>query len=186
MSDPWIAGIPPRAERAAARIDVLTPTYWRPVSGTILAPQVWTRWKHFHTESKRPYPCPSPGTCPACVAGLITYATGFLCCCSVQSNRPAILQLSDLALADLEIYCAHAPLSRGLQIKTTRQDTRSNAKMHAEILGRDAREYLPAAFDPRPTLERMWGLAEVRALVPEELHQGHRKPLAARRRERRK
>jgi hypothetical protein len=169
VDSPWIEGIPPRAERVAPRIDVLTPTYWHPVEATILSPQLWVRWKHFDTQTKRPYPCPAPGSCPACMAALIKYPTGFLACCRRGSYCPVILQLSDLALADLETYCAKAVLTRGLRLKTIRQDARRNAKMHAEILGRDERDSLPAPFDVRPTLERMWGMDEARYLQPQTL-----------------
>lgn len=165
MSSPWIEGIPPRAERVAPRIDVLTPTYFHPVFATLLSNRVWTRWKHYDTETKRPFPCSASVTCGSCLAGLIKYPTGFVCCCSDRSYRLVILQLSDLALADLENYAEKAPLVRGLKLKTVRQDSRKNAKMHAHILGRDEREDLPDPFDPRPTLERMWGAADTRLMT---------------------
>jgi hypothetical protein len=175
VSSPWIEGIPARAEPAAPRIDVLTPTFHYPTFATLLSSTVWVRMKHYDTDAKIAFPCKGDRTCKSCLAGMITYRTGWLACCSHQTYRPVIVQLSDLALEDLYKYGQSAPLIRGLKLKTTRADHRSNAKMHAVVLGVDTREHLPVPFDPRPTLVAMWGSAETQHIQGEQLDQGHGK-----------
>lgn len=162
MSSPWIEGLPPRVERIAPRIDVCTPTFYNPVEATTLTDRFYCRWKHFDIDTKRPFPCPGHADCKSCRAGLVKYPTAWIACCSTRSFRPMIMQLSDAALGELEEYARTTPLTRGLILQTTRQDRRKNAKMHARVVGRDPRETLPPEYDPRPTLERMFGEAQAR------------------------
>lgn len=166
MSDPWTEGVPPRPDRAAPRYEVLTPTWQKPVRVTLLGSRLYVRWKHFDRESRRPYPCPAPGQCPSCQMKLGAYPTGFMAAVDQHSFRRVILQLSDAAMEELDRYGVAGNNLRGLQVMTARRDARKNSKMLLKIGELDPRDNLPEEFDPRPTLELVWGLAASRGIMP--------------------
>lgn len=183
MSDPWTEGFPPPTPRRAPKLDVLTPTFYRPVNVTLLGARIFVRSKHFNTDTRRPYPCTGQRDCRACMTGQIKYPTGFMACCSVQTYRVFILQLSDAAMQTLREYAGRSTSLRGVLVRTTRADTRNNAKMLLEVRGHDERDNLPDEPDVRPTLEEMWGQQAARELVQEEIGGRHdtRKAQRARR-----
>lgn len=156
MSDPWTVGRPAECVRAAVRPRVLNATYNNPVRCYLLDSVVWSRWMHYDGTHNRVVPCcrtPDCAYCPDPTARVNGYIAAF----SHELNKPGILYVSDLALADLARITSEYTDSRGLQVETYRKDKRSASPMHCRYLGCTNPKNLPPSFDPRALLERMWG-----------------------------
>ncbi len=164
MTDPWEEGFPARPTATGPRIDVWTPTFARPIRATILSARLFTRKKHFDTTSRKPFVCTGREVCPYCVADCPSYLTGFMACCRTGTRVLGVLQLSESALEALRPYHNRHPVQRGLEVMTGRADARGNARMTLDVLGLLDPRDLPEPFDPRPVLERVWGMAVARLL----------------------
>jgi hypothetical protein len=169
MDEVWGEGLPPSSANLAPFTEIKTPTFFTPVTGVLLSGQMLYRALHYDHASGHSYPCPGPGRCEACGAGRPQFLTAWLACCGERTCYRFIMQLSAAAIEDVRGICARQPLLRGLILTTTRQDTRRNAKMRCEFIGRDNRDFLPEPFDVRAVLERIWGVAAARYLADERL-----------------
>lgn len=179
-SDGWEAGWPPVDETPAApKFLIESPEPGLPSRVTLLGDDLLVRRKHWDQSLKRPIPCRGcEELCDYCKAGRPLFRTGYLPAILTTGGRRVIFQLSDSALLALRRIKVTLPTLRGHCFFSERADSRRNSKQTIEYRGEDPREFLAEAFDVRPTLIVMWGLAEVRLAAFERLgvKPGRRQP----------
>ncbi len=156
MSDPWIEGFPPENIRPSANPRVYTPQWNLPIVAIALGNRLWTRYLHYDDAVGRRVPCTLGEDCTYC-PDPTREPTGYLPAYCPHSRKLCILQLSKHALSMLKAIVASRPDLRGALLKTERADRRPCARMLCSLAGSVDPAGLPADFDPRLSLESMWG-----------------------------
>lgn len=158
MDDGWILHTP-RAPGTAGRkgYPMAVPKYYNPCFVFLLTEKVWERELHFDTEIGRTVPCPQTKACSYCAHGVGTRPTGYTCGVWCEGRALVVVQLSDAALNTYGVLAADGQPMRGRGMKTSRADTRKNAKMILEQIQSSEDEFLPGEFDIRPTMELVFG-----------------------------
>lgn len=164
MSGDWIRGIP-EGRSSGARLPRVRAAAWeQPVVCCLLSDDAWCRFMHYDCEAGRTVPCAGKDTCEYC-PDPTTRAGGYVAALEGRARTKVICYFTDSALDALNALAQEHGHLRGLVVKTERADRRPCARMDVTFLSVVPADTLPAEFDPRPSLERMWGwsLRSIRA-----------------------
>lgn len=154
-------GFPARKPQKAAPIEVIEPTWARPLDVTLVGAAPIYHELHWDTEIGRTVVCLGLPKCAYCRCGMGSRPTGYVASVWTGLRKRLITQFSERALESLRLIAeVHNPL-RGVRLRMTRVDRRVNAPVRVVMEGLVDPEELPPGFDVRPTLAEMWGLAAI-------------------------
>lgn len=139
-------------------------TIWPTAQGggltvTFLADTFTGFWCHYCNDDKRSWPCDRTDSCPGCKAKLGLRWQGYIPVWSRDCNGPRILMLTEGAARQLVVLADLQNGLRGVVARVFRKYKHPKAPIEVRFERLNRHDQLPASFEVRPHLFRLWNKA---------------------------
>lgn len=146
---------PPKPAKPKGEKHIISVKPGQRVSVFLLGPKIHGCWMHWTGKT---IPCLGATDCPLCGAGQPRRWKGYCACTDLACRQSFILELTEPPAAHIEARASAGLAIPAMKVTVWRQNSQRNSRIEIEIEARRVPDSkLPPAFDPVPTLLRLWG-----------------------------
>lgn len=153
------SGLPVPQDLRAGYVPLLYPPTSGKVRGIALADWAFAWSCHWHDGRTFPHRIVSED-CPGCRAGQLARWSAYLPVLTLPDRRQRLMMISFEAWVNCRELSLQQGRLRGATIHLARTGTARQGRVVASFEATKPSEGLPDTFDPRPVLERLWGVKE--------------------------